>query len=102
MPSRATRSKFGVCTHFVPYAPAWQPQSSARAKRIFGGVGLAARRTQSGRKRSRARRGFIGEEGWLSLFSDPFVAEELCLKIEGSAYIVRGVVCGVGGLSAWW
>src|SRR5215204_2836942 len=43
-PSRATRSKFGVFTQVLPYAPACcQPQSSKMMKRMFG-RGLSAAR----------------------------------------------------------
>src|SRR5215217_6444771 len=43
-PSRATRSKFGVFTHVLPYAPACcQPQSSKMIKRMFGREVSAAR-----------------------------------------------------------
>src|SRR5687767_12391861 len=38
-PSRAIRSKFGVLTHSLPYAPeSFQPQSSKMMNRIFGRV----------------------------------------------------------------
>src|SRR5687768_16561503 len=43
-PSRAKRSKFGVFTHVLPYAPACcQPQSSKMMKRMLGRVPSAAR-----------------------------------------------------------
>src|SRR5687768_1259065 len=43
-PSRATRSKFGVFTHVLPYAPACcQPQSSKMMNKILGRAVSAAR-----------------------------------------------------------